>query len=54
MERPPQTQQYKQDEKAENTQQVKEQDKCPPNQIKEEEIGNLHEKELRIMIVKMI
>ena len=41
MERPPQTQQYKQDEKAENTQQVKEQDKCPPNQIKEDEIGNL-------------
>ena len=24
-----------------NTQQVKEQDKCPPNQTKEEEIGNL-------------
>ena len=37
-----------------NIQQIKEQDKCPPNQIKEEEIGNLHEKELRIMIVKMI
>ena len=37
-----------------NTQQVKEQDKCPPNQIKEEEIGNLPEKEFRIMIVKMI
>ena len=36
-----------------NTQQVKEQDKCPPNQTKEEEIGNLHEKEFR-MIVKMI
>ena len=28
-----------------NTQQVKEQDKCPPNQTKEEEIGNLPEKE---------
>ena len=27
-----------------NTQQVKEQDKCPPNQTKEEEIGNLPEK----------
>ena len=36
-----------------NTQQVKEQDKCPPNQTKEEEIGNLHDKEFRI-IVKMI
>ena len=28
-----------------NTQQVKEQDKCPPNQTKEEEIGNLPDKE---------
>ena len=37
-----------------NTQQVKEQDKCPPNQTKEGEIGNLPEKELQIMIVKMI
>ena len=37
-----------------NTQQVKEQDKCPPNQIKEEEIGNLPDKKFRIMIVKMI
>ena len=37
-----------------NTQQVKEQNKCPPNQTKEEEIGNLPEKEFRIMIVKMI
>ena len=37
-----------------NTQQVKEQDKCPPNQMKEEEIGNLPDKEFRIMIVKMI
>ena len=27
-----------------NTQQVKEQDKCPPNQTKEEEIGNLPDK----------
>ena len=35
-------------------QQVKEHDKCPPNQTKEEEIGNLPEKEFRIMIVKMI
>ena len=37
-----------------NNQQVKEQDKCPPNQTKEEEIGNLPDKEFRIMIVKMI
>ena len=37
-----------------NTQQIKEQDKCPPNQTKEEEIGNLPDKEFRIMIVKLI
>ena len=37
-----------------HTQQVKEQDKCPPNQTKEEEIGNLSDKEFQIMIVKMI
>ena len=37
-----------------NTQQVKEQDKCPPNQVKEEEIGNLPDKELWKMIAKMI
>ena len=37
-----------------NTQQVKEQDKWPPNQTKEEEIGNLPDKEFQIMIVKMI
>ena len=37
-----------------NAQQVKEQDKCPPNQTKEEEIGNLPDKEFQIMIVKMI
>ena len=37
-----------------NTQWVKEQDKCPPNQIKEEEIGNLPDKEFQIMLVKMI
>ena len=36
-----------------NTQQVKEQDKCPPNQTKEEEIGNLRYS-IRIMIIKMI
>ena len=37
-----------------STQQVKEQEKCPPNQTKEEEIGNLPDKEFQIMIVKMI
>ena len=37
-----------------NTQQVKEQDKCPANHTKEEEIGNLPDKEFQIMIVKMI
>ena len=37
-----------------NTKQVKEQDKCPSNQTKEEEIGNLPDKEFQIMIVKMI
>ena len=37
-----------------NTQQVKEHEKCPPNLSKEEEIGNLPEKEFRIMIIKMI
>ena len=37
-----------------NTQQVKDHDKCPPNQTKEEEIGSLPEKEFWIMIVKMI
>ena len=36
------------------TQQVKEPEKCPPNQAKEEEIGNLPEKEFQILIVKMI
>ena len=37
-----------------NIQQVKQHDKCPPNQTKEEEIGSLPEKEFRIMIVKII
>ena len=37
-----------------NIQQVKEHDKSPPNQTKEEEIGSLPEKEFRKMIVKMI
>ena len=37
-----------------NIQQVKEHDKGPQNQTKEEEIQSLPEKEIRIMIVKMI
>ena len=36
-----------------NTQQVKEHEKCPPIQTKEE-IGNPPEKEFRIMIIKVI
>ena len=40
--------------KQRNTQEVKEHEKCPPIQTKEEEIGNIPEKEFRIMIVKMI
>ena len=35
-------------------QQVKEHEKCPPSQTKEEDIGNLLEKEFIIMIIKMI
>ena len=37
-----------------NIQQVKERDKNPPNQTKEEEIRSLPEKEFRITVVKMI
>ena len=37
-----------------NAQQIKEQDKCPPNQTKVKEIRNLPDKEFQIMIVKMI
>ena len=37
-----------------NLQLVKEHDKNPPNQTKEEEIGSLPKKEFRIMIVEMI
>ena len=40
-------------ERQRNIQQIKEHDKCPPNQTKEE-LGSLPEKEFRIMIVKMI
>ena len=37
-----------------NIQQVKEHYKCPSNQTKEEEIGNLPDKVFQIMRVKMI
>ena len=37
-----------------NTQQMKEQGKNPQDQTNEEEISSLPEKELRVMIVKMI
>ena len=37
-----------------NTWQVKEQNKCPLNQTKEEELGNLPDKEFQILIVKII
>ena len=36
------------------TQQVKEHEKCSPSQTKQEEKGNLPEKEFRIMIIKVI
>ena len=46
-EKPPQTQQYKQDEETEEYPAGKaEQDKCPPNQTKEEEIGNIPDKKI--------
>ena len=53
-ERPPKCSNIKKMKRQRNTQQVKEQEKCPPNQTKEEEIENLPDKEFRIMIVKMI
>ena len=34
--------------------QTKEQDKNPQEQLNDEEIGNLFEKEFRVMIVRMI
>ena len=37
-----------------NTKQVKEHEKYPPSQTKEEETDNLPEKEFRIMIIKRI
>ena len=53
-ERAPQTQQSKQNEKAEKYSAGKGTGKCSPNQTKEEGIGSLPEKESRIMIIKMI
>ena len=41
-------------ERQKNTQQVKQHDRCPPKQTKEEEIGSIPEKDFRIMTVKMI
>ena len=54
MERRPQTQEVKQNEKTENLQQMKEQIKNPQDQTNEEEIGSLPEKQFRAMIIKMI
>ena len=54
MERPPQHSNISKMKRQRNTQQVKEQDKCPPTQTKEEEIGNLPDKEFQIIIVKLI
>ena len=55
-ERRPQTQKVKKKKKKRqrNTTQMKEQTRNTEVQINEEEIGKLHEKEFRIMIVKMI
>ena len=36
-----------------NIQKVKERDKCPPNEKKEEEVGSLTEKEFRIRMVEI-
>ena len=40
--------------KRQRNTQVKEHEKCPPSQTKEEKIGTLPEKEFIIMIIKMI
>ena len=54
MERPPPHSNINKMKRQRNTQQVKEQGKCLPNQTKEEEIGNIPDKEFWIMIMKMI
>ena len=53
-ERPPQTQQYKQGEETEEYPTGKRTGEMPTKPTKEEEIGNLPDKEFWIMIVKMI
>ena len=54
MEGKPHSQKDTQNEKAETMYQMKEQDKTPEKQLNELEIGNIPEKEFRIMTVKMI
>ena len=54
VEQKPHSQKDKQNEKAEDMYQMKEQDKTPEKQLNEVEMGNLPEKEIRIMIVKVI
>ena len=52
--RRPQHSKISQMRRQKNTQQMKEQGKNPPDQTNEKEISSLPEKEVRIMIVKMI
>ena len=47
-------QQYNQDEETEGYSAGEDLEKCSPNQTKEEEIGNLPEKEFQILMLKMI
>ena len=54
MEQKPHSQKDRQDEKAEGYVPDEGKDKTPEKQLNEVEIGNLTEKEFRIMIVKMI
>ena len=54
MEQKPHSQKDRQDEKAEGYVPDEGTRKNPPKQLNEVEIGNLPEKEFRIMIVKMI
>ena len=49
----PQTEKFRQNQKTEKYA-SKDQDKNPQKQLNEEEIGNLTEKEFRVMIVRMI
>ena len=54
VEQKPHSQKERQNEKAKDYVPDEEQDKTPEKQLNEVEIGNLSEKEFRIMIVKMI